>query len=1195
MEYAFRNTLTRFMLVLGVLALLSGIVWAQGTSELTGLVTDPTGAVVANVTVNLVNTATGEKRSTVTTPAGVYRFTALPVSTYTLEMAAKGFKSVKVAGIVTSVGTTVTRDVKLELGATSEQVTVEAGAEVVQTTESDLSQLVDRNTWQNMPLQIRNQNSFIELVAGAVPQDGSGQNRGAVVNGTRGGTGSYLVEGMDNNEQGQAGRGQISIYDKGGAATSISPDAIQEYRVITNSYSAEYGKGGGFITDTVLKSGTNDWHGSAFEYNRVQALAGNDWFSTRAGIQDSLVRNQFGGSLGGPIIKDKTFWYGVGELHRVRQAYPIGPVTATTQQFLDFVQSGGLQQWAEGTGIYGPGTQFPGVCLSVLDAPCPGAFTNSSTLGPIFTTLHNNPAMHYPLVNDTTTDCLTNPAPCTGHGIWSAGLAPNPARGIFPGGTPTLVYPVPLYDPLTLSDSTAQNEARFSVKVDHHFSANDTLSGFYDFQDATYTDPFLGGANSIGPTYIQDGRGQVLGLTWNHTFTPTLLNTFKAGYLRHKLNFPPAQGTYGIPSYYTVDGMGADLGLYPGLPQFFTDNQFQYLDTLSIVHGKHSIKAGGEYRRTRNGSSFFNGQFGFVLPWGVEDVMTDLNFSNEADLGLTGGGYYGGAYYLQAAVDSTNSQAPILYRGYRANELAGFVQDDWRVSNRLTLNLGLRWEYFGPPHNFKAGIDSNAYFGTNVTPIVNPNTGDPCNDPTTGNIFCPVNNKFYAGVATEAFQVRNAGIWNKDTNNFSPRVGFAWDVLGTQKLVVRAGFGIMYDRIYNNTFENIRFNPPYFSLNTVFFYGPLTTPGPGQPNLFSYPFTTRALFNDPAFTPLPNPRHMDQNIVAPYYEQTHFGFQWEFAKGYVFEPEYVGTFGHKLTGFSDANTFDGRVAGVGAGSSDRLNPNIGADNFRSNGFASNYHAFQATVRKTYSAGLSFNANYTFSHALDEHSDLFLDRSTAGGRPTDNMNFHADYGNADFDTRHRAVVALSYDLPFAKTNRWLGGWGVNTIVSYQTGHPFTPYSSSRAYDLNKDGYRTDRLVTAGGVNPQSTVLSGSALHDCINNPEIGGRCYFDKTQWMRATCPPTVHGGLWCDAPIGRNSLFGPSFANVDFNVTKAFKVTERFKLTFQANFFDLFNHPNFLPPTTAQNSSNVNFGQLTATAGDGGGHRVTQMALRLDF
>src|SRR5438477_2004947 len=337
MAYAFRNILSRFVLVLGVLALLTTIVWAQaGTGELTGLVADPSGAVVPNAQVTLTNSATGDKRTTVTTAAGVYRFSALPiVGTYTLEVAPKGFKAVKVANLVMSVGTTVTQDVKLELGTGSEQVTVEAGAEVVQTSESSLSQLVDRRIWQQMPLQVRNQNSFIELVAGAVPQDGTNSNRGAEVNGTRSGAGSYLIDGTDNNEQGQAGRGQISFYDKGGAATSISPDAIQEYRVITNSYSAEYGKGGGFITDTVLKGGTNLWHGSAFEYNRIQALTANDWFSNNVGARDHLVRNQFGGSIGGPIVRDKTFFYATFEAHKLRESFPVTG-TSMTQQFYDF-------------------------------------------------------------------------------------------------------------------------------------------------------------------------------------------------------------------------------------------------------------------------------------------------------------------------------------------------------------------------------------------------------------------------------------------------------------------------------------------------------------------------------------------------------------------------------------------------------------------------------------------------------------------------------------------------------------------------------------------------------------------------------------------------------------------------------------------------------------------------------------------
>src|SRR5439155_453784 len=256
----------------------------------------------------------------------------------------------------------------------------------------------------------------------------------------------------------------------------------------------------GFITDTVLKSGTNSWHGSAFEYNRIQALTANDWFSNHATpkIEDHLVRNQFGGSLGGPIVKDKTFWYGVGEIHRVRQSYPLSG-TSTTQQFLDFVQSGAFEQYQEGTGPYAPGSPLPssspgdppttyGICIVTQGAPCPGAFgpiaangsvpgtPGSSTIGPMFSALHSNPALNYPVATSGTN---------VANGVWT---------GPFQAG---LVYPVPVYGSVTVNDPTAQNEARFSVKFDHKLSDKDQFSAVYAFQDATFTDKYLGGDNLI--------------------------------------------------------------------------------------------------------------------------------------------------------------------------------------------------------------------------------------------------------------------------------------------------------------------------------------------------------------------------------------------------------------------------------------------------------------------------------------------------------------------------------------------------------------------------------------------------------------------------------------------------------------------------------------------------------------------------
>jgi len=1152
------------------------VLWAQaGTGELTGLVTDPTAAVLSGAKVELTNSQTGLVYTTQTSTAGIYRFVALPVvGTYTLTFKPAGFKAVKIAGIVISVGTTVTQDIKLELGSAGETVTVEAGAELVQTSDASVSGLVDRRIWESMPLEVRNQNSFIELVAGSIQSEQTGNTRGSSVNGARGGASNYMVEGIDNNDQGQGGRGQLSGYDAGGAVTSISPEAIQEYRVITNSFAAEYGKGGGFVTDTVLKGGTNRWHGSLFEYNRVQALAANSFFSNRNGLKDSLVRNQFGGSIGGPIIKDRTFFYASIEAHRARSAGALH-ATGTTQQFLDFVKNGGLQTWAESSatglcnnqsfldGFYGDGTAGSS---GMTAAPCPGKFSHSATLGPIFNKL-----------------AAIGPFPLATTGLSNVG------GGYYTGG---LNYPVPVYGDVFVSDPYHLNEYRISGKFDHKFSEKDQVNFIYLMQDASSGDPYGGGYSTIGPPGIQSGRNTNIGIGWNHTFSPTILNTFKVSFLRHVQNIPSPSAAYDtMPQIVTwYDPMSVGLGIYAGQPQYFTDNQFQYQDHLSFIRGKHSFKTGVEYRRTRNGSSFYNDRAGTFYPNGIEDLATDLYFTDEAAAAL-GDRSPGSSYSASAAVDPTTGNLPIFYRGYRANEFAAYFQDDWRIHPRVTVNWGLRWEYFGPPHNFQSNIDSNVYFGSTATPA-----------PTaTNNVFFP-NTPFYASMATATIQVRNHEIWNKDTNNFGPRLGIAWDVFGTQKFVVRAGGGIMYDRIWNNLFENIRFNPPFYSDNQIGAaangvpVGALSSPG-----LYDYPFTATSMFNNALYAPKPNPRHMDQNMVTPYYEQAHLGAQWEFLKGYVFEPEYIGTFGHKLTGYYDLNTFNGRVACppvtkayasgpcFNAGylngfSTQRINPNFAADNFRTNAFASNYHALQLSVRKNFTTGVGFDAHYTYSKTLDNLSDAFQYRTSI----SDTMNLRNDYGASDFNLKHRLVANLSYDVPFFKENRWIGGWGLNTIISLQGGMPFTPYSSSSRNDVNKNGINNDRILPVAGVAPMSTV-SGN------QSPADG---YFDPTQWAwNATtgstqyyaCPASVNHGLWCDVPIGRNSMTGPGYKNVDFNITKKFKVNERFAFLFQANFFNLFNHTNFLLPDN--NRTSPTFGKSVSTYDP----RLTQLALRLDF
>lgn len=1169
------RSVIRFTLaVLAIVATSIGL-WAQaGTGQISGMISDPTGAVVVNADVTLTNAATGVVRGTKPSSAGVYTFPAVTVGTYILEVHAAGFTPFKASNVMVSVGAVYNMDVHLKVGAAGEEVNVEAGAMGVQTTDSSVSQLIGQDIWGHMPLEVRNQNSYINLVAGATPDVVS--TRGASVNGARGGTGNYMVEGMDNNDQGQGGRGQIAP-GAGGAVTQISPDAIQEYRVITNSFAAEYGKAGGFITDTVIKSGTNSLHGSLFEYNRVQALAAQDWFSKKAGVKDSLVRNQFGGSIGGPIIKDKTFFFGQLEFHRMRQAGNI-TTSGTTQQYLDWVNSGGLQQWAE--------SSTSGICnnQAFLDdmfgtgvrtaAPCAGAFAAVAKTGALFNKMIK--VSPFPLAPNTT--CAAGG--CVGEGYYTTGLN----------------FPVPLYNTLTVENPYHVNEYKIVGKFDHKFSNKDQFSYIFIEQTADSGDTYGNGNSSIGPAYIEAGKNIDTGITWTHALSNTVLNSFKLSYLRHRQDFPlPNQDMVGLPGFYTwYDELGVATGVYAGIPQPFTDQQFQLQDHLSFVRGKHSFKTGMEYRRIRNASSFHLDDYGTFAPYAIEDYVTDLAFTDVAAhvLGIPSPG---SAQLASAAVDMSTGKAPNVYRGFRANEVAAYFQDDWRIFPRFTLNWGLRWEYFGVPHNFQPNIDSNYYFGS-PTPTLEAATLCSATVKTnchTSNPWFPISN-FSSMVQNGSFQVRNNELWNKNTGNFAPRLGFSWDIFGNQKLVFRAGYGIMYDRLYNNVFENIRFNPPFFSDNTIGYtsngvaVGSISTPG-----LLTYPFTSNSQFNNPAYAPLPNPRHMDQNIKTAYSQQFHMGFQHEFAKGYIFEPEFVATRGGHLVGYFDINTFDGRTActsasAVRAGtacanagittpvSSGRISSAMVADNFRTSGFWSNYYGLQLSVRKTYSNGLSFMGNYTWSKTMDTLSDVF---NLRGGRVTDVMNIGYDYGPADFDLRHRFVGNLVYDLPFFKENRWIGGWSLSTIVSIQTGAPFSPYNGASGYDLNKDGNANDRIVTVGGISPASTVTGKEAPNG-----------YFDTTKWTRYTCPTSVNSGIWCNAPIGRNNMTGPGFWNQDLGITKRFKITESKSFSLAGNFFNLYNHPNFSVPTANQNSST--FGKSLSMAGS---PRITQLSLRFDF
>ncbi|MGA7294954.1 MAG: carboxypeptidase regulatory-like domain-containing protein [Terriglobales bacterium] len=1199
MESAFRNTWTYILLAFMLLALCAGAFAQGGVGQLTGQVTDTTGAVVSGIQVKLINSATGETRTAVTTAAGTYNFPALPiVGTYTLEVAAKGFKTVKVQNIVATVGQITTRDVKLEIGTATEEVTVEAGAQLVQTQDSALSQDIDRRVWQDMPLEDRSQNEFIGLVAGAEPAANAmlGTDRGAAVNGTRSGTGNYMVDGFDNNDQGLGGAGSIGT-GPGGANTTISPDAIQEYRVIDNVPPAEYGKAGGFVTDTVLKSGTNQWHGSLFEYNRIQALAANSFFSNYSGEQDHLIRNQFGGSIGGPIIKDKTFFFFTTEAQRLRISSPLS-VNTTTTDFLNFINTGGFANFME-SGTPGTSSTTGGICYAFTGATCPGAFSTSApytpagatspgntTLGTVYNSMYAQQPI--PLCTVGAANCVLPAATancplsnCAG-GLWTGGYLGPQLQYEDASGNP--VYP---YATVGVSQPTVLNQIRYTAKVDHKLTSNDQLSADYLYDNADSTTPY-GGNNIAGPTLYNHGRAQNAGVTWTHTFSPTVLNQARMSWVRNTSNFPGDPTVAGMPSTLSAfDSPNFGFGNSASLPQLFTENEFIYKDDLSVTHGKHNLKFGAQYSRTRNGSSFDAYKYGYNIDNDIEDILTDDTFTENVEQVLTGGPYFGPMYGSLATLNPTTGTLPVYYRGFRANEVAIYAQDDWRVLPRLTVNYGLRWEYFGPPHNYQPGIDGNFYTGV---PLTQTNPGD-------NPFWLPATNTYYGSFSTGTVQQKDHDIWNKDLDDYGPRFGFAYDALGNQKLVVRGGFGISYDRMFNNIFENLRFNPPFFAIGELGQF--LTGTGPILPNevanLVTNPFTsagTQTFYPPVSGVPLTaSLRAMDQNLRAAYYEQVHLGVQYQLGKDFVWESNYVGTFGHRLIGIVGRNNYDGQFSpGL---DSTPINPNYGNISFRTNCCDSNYHGFQTTLRKRFSSGLQFNANYTFAKAMDDISDAFTTKNAGSAAyPTDSENPKFDYGPADFNVKHRIVASFVYDLPFAKENRWIGGWNVSGIVSWQTGSDYSV--SDSGVDSNEDGQFNDRGNYIGPGN----------IGNATNRSFEPWRGALNRAQWAMLNtpalpCPADVNDGLWCQGPalgqMERNTLVGPSFFNTDFGVKKTFKITERATLRFDANFFNIFNHPNFQNPDGLL--SDGTFGKSTATFNNQqtGGPRITQLAVRLDF
>jgi len=1133
--------------ICGLALLLASSVYAsEVTASLLGTIKDASGAVVPAATVSLTNIQTNVTQKTQSGTDGTYSFTLIPVGQYRLTVERTGFRKYVQEGIILQVNQAAKQDISLEVGAQTEVVEVTGDVAQVDTVTATLGSVETQKRIVDLPLVERDTFQLGLLQAGVFapdPDDGSGNPFS--VSGQRSESLTFLIDGVDNND-----------FLGNNAVVDPNPDAVEEFKILTNNYGAEYGRTSGGIVNQVIKSGTNAVHGGVFEFFRNDDLNARNYFQPS---RTRFNRNLFGGTLGGPIRKDKTFFFisYQGSRRIEGQVAPVMTVLSPAQRGCTTVTAGCVGTVADFSGDL-PDTQLVNP-ITGLDFP-----NNQVPINPIIATYISK---YLPLPNIPGTD----------------NFAANPIGRI--------------------------QEDQGIIRIDHHLTDRDTIYGNWVINDVRDAYPFriINGASSGGNVPVGSGfsdatRSQQGALTWTHIFSPRIINEFIFGSNRvATLMAIPADTTspadLGFTNVNPDDPKGVappilfsntfQLGPSPQGPTKEHDVTFHWQDSVSWNKGHHDLKFGVDIRRVRNNFNFDffnNGSFDFA------------NFVN-----FTGDGF---ADFVGGFPDNYFQFSSAVY-GIRTYSQHYYAQDSWKILPHLTLDLGLRYEYNSPqkdPHNNIIGFFPGHQ--STVFPDAPPDL-------------------LYPGDAG----IPNSGMVFPDRNNFAPRFGFAWDILGNAKLVMRGGFGIFYD--IEDGALNLQFGgqPPFGDVSNLNYstftpgVDPIADPfnsfQPGTVNPFPFIAGGRlGQFFDPkvsfAFV-------VDPHFRTPYSENYNYGFQYQLTKDTLVEAYYVGSLGRKLITSADVNfpqpaILKQQFANAGftnadcarplAGCSDPTDPNSTLTDAgqlltdHSNG-VSESHEFQLTVDKRFSGGFNLRGAYTLAKTIDVQSG-FRARSSLQTNPLD-QSF--DRGLADFDATHRLVLSgtwqIPWDRPFRNSHfmrKVTEGWQINGIASFQSGTPFTIFSND---NQSQQASGLDRADIVGKVqtfnarkiqtfSPDPNGINGS----CLNGPTTGN-FYFNPLAY---DCANVTEGGgipLFTFGDSGRNSIRGPGINNYDLSIFKTFKLNERSALEFRTEFFNAFNHTQFL---LSGNSSTAfgftgTFGQMTQARDP----RIIQFALKLSF
>lgn len=1126
-----KQNLWLIVVVLGML--FSQRAFAQSTAAtILGTVTDKTGATVAGAKVTARNTQTNLTRTVESNAQGEYRIEFLPVGSYELEVTTAGFKKAVLQGIVLQVSVDARADVHLELGDVNEAISVTAEMPLVNTSSPELGRTIENAEITNLPLVNRNVYSLLDITPGVERNDNSivlgyPEQRTLINGGTDGGAGSvnYYLDGGSN---------MAGLRNTGNATPN--PDAVEEFRVQTNSYNAEYGRFAAGIINVVTKSGTNQFHGSLFEFWRNNALNAHDWNNP---ANSPLHRNQFGVTAGGPIQKDKTFFFfSYGGLRQVQSTFLNGAIVPTAaERNGDFSQTPGVNF------VVPAGTSYPGQtpltkfhCDLATGLPTGGTQTNNVICPSFFDTAAANIVRQAIPASNTTTE--------SGQAGWK-GVIPNPF-----------------------------NTNEYLGKIDHSFGSDHRVSVSYYTTAGDNT--IRAGTSGLGlPWALQefDWRQHNANISDTWTISPTKVNQAWVSFTRYfggRLNISnPVLGL--VPDASLADfGSAITVQGRPSLPNISVTNFFNLTnaiggptagsnfysvrDTFTYTRGHHSFKFGGEVTLQKDVQDTLLNNYGTY-------TFNGTATANGAPTAKIPGNAL--ADFLLGIPSGITQDAPVraLTNSWFTSV---FAQDDYKISPRLTLNLGVRWDIQTPP------TDPQNREGTYVAGVQ-----------STVNPAAPVGQLFPGdpGVTRGIVPVRY--------HHVSPRLGLAWDPFGNGKTSVRAAFGVFYGSLSGNNWNQpSNFEP--FATRLTFTNtgagkfgtgGRLANPYRGLAGGDPFPYQG-------AYTPGGGILGIDTNFQWPYTYQMNFTVQRQLTSDLSVSVGYVGSLAHDLPFAQDVNyplITTTPVPSTGNVQQRRPNPGFGSVLLVQSNQKASYHAMQLTVTKRTSHHLLLNAFYTFSKNLNS---VQLDNNQTQGGAQNMSILSEERGRADIDQRHAVSVSAVWQPEFSYGGNgvikaMMNGWSVSPIVRYHSGIPFTVLNG---VDANLDGSSTaDRANLVG--NP----LSGT----CPNGANVGTpSCWFNIAAFARN---PVVTGSP-VDGNSARNLLDQPGFKTVDLAIFRNFRFFEKYALEFRIEGTNTFNMVNLSPPgatAPASLASPGTFGTISTVAPNS--MRQLQLGLRFTF